>query len=132
MTVTRIITVDTLADVADAIALRAKDFSEQAESYERANDKNPGSIPLKLIAEARSILHGMEQAESIVRDCVFRDEGNGKAPTTHIGQLQAELKYLDAYAIVDWNSDKSIGFALDDRREKLIEWIAAETAAAQA
>lgn len=126
-TLTRIITVETLADVADAIKEQVKVYRDRFESYTAGNKKNRGSHTLKTIMEARHIGQGLELAERIARDCVFADDGKGSdKPTTYIGQLRAERRYLDGYAIIDFNSDREIGYALDARRQKLDDMIDAE------
>lgn len=70
-TIKRIITVETLDDVADAIAEQVTYFHTQVKNYELANDKDPGAIAKKHIIKAQNIRHGLRLAESIVRDCQF-------------------------------------------------------------
>lgn len=71
-TIKRIITVETLDDVADAIAERVTEQRKQCESYVRARERNPAHMTQKTILEARAIGYGLSRAEAIVRDCQFK------------------------------------------------------------
>lgn len=70
-TITRSITVDTLDDIADFIAVEKKIYTDRFNQYVKHNESVKGAFTQKQIANAANIAVGLGLAESIVRDCQF-------------------------------------------------------------
>lgn len=70
-TITRSITVDTLDDIADFIAVEKKIYTDRFNEYVKHNKSVKGAFTQKQIANAANIAVGLGLAESIVRDCQF-------------------------------------------------------------
>jgi hypothetical protein len=77
VTITRIIEVDDLNDVAAAINEQITYYRESYESQLAGRERDPSNYSLKGIAEAKHIMYGLERAERIVRDCKLREPVDG-------------------------------------------------------
>lgn len=68
MTIKRIITVDTLDDLAEYIGLQAKEYEDSAADRKKTRARNPAYMTKTSIVQAKATAVGLRLAQRIVED----------------------------------------------------------------